>query len=254
MSFSKLELSQTSKRYPKTFLIVGAHSLDDYLEFDDARTKPNFFLFEADEARSNLMLLESTDLDRIKVINTCLSDTNGDLVQFHELPLGSSSILPPNLPNLKLLSSKFHQNNKFSWKRTTTLDSWLETIKVESPVCLIIDVQGAEDKIIKGAARTLKHVDLLIAEVSTREFYSNQVLYPEMKKIVKRMNFRILRKRIDIWNRQGDILAINKESMSVLKSLWILIISKISDFGWLMRQSNYSKVKARLRAPRTESC
>ncbi len=248
MSFSKNQVWQMLGEYPKTFIVVGAHSLADVYTFDDS-TQPSFFLFEADRRLVEEMQANLNDMERVKIIHACLSDKENEEIEFHNLPLGSSSILAPIHENLTHFSDKFVEASKIIKMQTTTLDAWMLELQIVRPVCLIVDVQGAEAKVLRGSVKILKFVDLLLIEASTREYYKEQVLLPELKRLLKQMNFSVLRKRVDPWNYQGDLLAMNKEIISFKKLIQVIFRFKISDLVWIINQTSISKIVKRLSIP-----
>jgi FkbM family methyltransferase len=72
----------------------------------------------------------------------------------------------------------------------TRLDDMLEKLHLESPVLLKIDVQGYEDKVIKGAERTLKKVDWIITELSYQSLYEGQALFEDVYQLLINSGFR----------------------------------------------------------------
>jgi len=70
------------------------------------------------------------------------------------------------------------------------LDDYLDKIEFNPPVLLKIDVQGYEDKVIRGASKTLKHVDWIITELSFRTLYEGQPLFAEMYQLITSYGFR----------------------------------------------------------------
>lgn len=241
MTFSRSDLLDVLKEYPKTFVVVGAHSLDDYFKFEDQSIDPNFFLFEADKTRVESMEIASQSLHKVQVFHACLSDLDNQLLNFYSLPLGSSSILSPKHENLAHLSEKFLLRAQVTQVTSSTLDSWIEKINLERPLCLIIDVQGAEGKVLAGADRFLRMVDVMLIEASTKEYYENQILFPQLKSLLSQHNFMIVRRRIDPLNYQGDLMAINKEGAAATRKFWALTIGRLEDYVWVIHQSSMKK-------------
>ncbi|MEJ7655550.1 MAG: FkbM family methyltransferase [Thermoleophilaceae bacterium] len=57
-----------------------------------------------------------------------------------------------------------------------SLDEMLSPARLTPPVLLKIDVQGSELEVLRGANRTLDHVDDVLVEASFRELYAGQPL------------------------------------------------------------------------------
>ena len=52
-----------------------------------------------------------------------------------------------------------------------------------------IDVQGFEDRVIKGGLKTLKKADLIIIETSFQELYKGQVLFHGIYELLSELGF-----------------------------------------------------------------
>jgi FkbM family methyltransferase len=86
------------------------------------------------------------------------------------------------------------------------LDKVLKPIQVDSYPNWIIDAQGAELDVLKGAGKLLDQVSSIMVEVSTREIYKGGTNYLELKEFLREFNF------IPIWepknNSHEDVLFI----------------------------------------------
>jgi len=72
----------------------------------------------------------------------------------------------------------------------TTLDKILGDETLSKPLLVKIDVQGFEDKVIKGGLATLKQADMIICELSFRELFKGQVLFDEIYNTIVSLDFR----------------------------------------------------------------
>lgn len=68
-----------------------------------------------------------------------------------------------------------------------TLDDVVATtpIALRHPVLLKIDVQGFEDRVLRGARRTLQLVNALIVEMSLVHLYEGQILFAPLKDLIE---------------------------------------------------------------------
>jgi FkbM family methyltransferase len=107
------------------------------------------------------------------------------------------------------------QTGKTESVSTRTLDSVL----AESPLAghcdvLIVDVQGAELLVLRGAEKTLANAKAVIAEVSTRPYYQGGVLFPELKAFLESRGFTAM----SLPRRHGDMLFLRNEYLVRSKS------------------------------------
>lgn len=73
--------------------------------------------------------------------------------------------------------------------RVETLDSYLSEMDLASKVFMKIDVQGYEDRVIKGAAVALKQVDYVLVEVSFCPLYDGQAGFDRICQLLRRCGF-----------------------------------------------------------------
>jgi FkbM family methyltransferase len=69
------------------------------------------------------------------------------------------------------------------------LDTFKDKINLVSPYLIKIDVQGYEDKVIKGGLEILKKAHIIITEVSFVQLYSDQVLFDEIYSQLTQLGF-----------------------------------------------------------------
>lgn len=132
----------------------------------------NPFLFPHLEA-----VLASTPNQR--ALLALVADTTGELRDFHVLSNGhSSSLLRPQehlqvYPHVREITTLP--------LRTITLDDLLATHDEREPFnVLILDVQGAESLVLRGAQRALQNVQVLQTEINFRELYRGAVLAEQL--------------------------------------------------------------------------
>jgi FkbM family methyltransferase len=99
-----------------------------------------------------------------------------------------------------------HPNVRFESKiklTSSTLDDIVfgtPGIDIASLDCLVIDVQGAEMKVIKGADRTLSHCRFLFCEVSVGGLYEGDTPYKEVVSVLEGYGYQL--RSLDI-NQHG---------------------------------------------------
>jgi FkbM family methyltransferase len=75
----------------------------------------------------------------------------------------------------------------------TTLDELFSEKKLQRPILLKIDVQGAEDQVIFGAKKILKEIDWVLIEVSFARLYNGEKSFNEIVKTMAGYGFRFVR-------------------------------------------------------------
>lgn len=85
----------------------------------------------------------------------------------------------------------------FPWTASETLisvpvarlDDYLNKIELKPNILLKIDVQGYENRVLRGAPRFLDHVSLVIVEVSFQPLYDKQATFEEVHEILVHSGF-----------------------------------------------------------------
>lgn len=73
--------------------------------------------------------------------------------------------------------------------KVDTLDHVMANKEIESPFVAKIDVQGFEDKVIKGGQGVLQKAAMIICEVSFVELYKGQPLFNDIYDAITRLGF-----------------------------------------------------------------
>lgn len=114
---------------------------------------------------------------QIVVHEVALSDQEGqaELIE-HVDHSASSSLLPPTAEARALFP--FTARTKMTRVALTTLDAWAEAEpRALGRSLLKLDVQGLEDRVLRGALRTMNGVDACIVEVNIARLYEGQAQF-----------------------------------------------------------------------------
>lgn len=106
-----------------------------------------------------------------------LSDKAGEVVSFYVGSCGSSIHEPKRFESQYSLEIE-----------TTTLDELLASSHFEAPNIIKIDVQGAEDRVLRGGENVLKNAEVLIIELSIVNSYSQGLLVHDMINFLAQRN------------------------------------------------------------------
>jgi FkbM family methyltransferase len=70
-----------------------------------------------------------------------------------------------------------------------TLDHVFADRTIQFPLLIKMDVQGFEDKVIKGAGQTIRKADMIICEISFTELYKGQPLFEDIFELLGEQGF-----------------------------------------------------------------
>lgn len=152
----------------KGVIHIGAHQGGEHSLFENSSAS-NFIFFEP-LSENFKVLKEKVKDSRATFVNKALGSSCGNMKMFveHDNEAQSSSLLKPKLHTLQYPHIKFTDEEEVS---VSTLDKEIADASVYN--CIIIDVQGYEIEVFKGARNTLPSIDYIISEVNREELYEN---------------------------------------------------------------------------------
>ncbi len=129
----------------------------------------------------------ASSLSRLRVHNLGLGEQDGELV-FHRTQQDvSSSFLQPGA-TFERLSGITSETDDIR-VAVRALDSVAAEQKFEGPLFVKLDVQGYEDRVIRGGGETLKRTALLLAETSAVPQYGGAATFAQLVAMLDAMNF-----------------------------------------------------------------
>jgi len=75
--------------------------------------------------------------------------------------------------------------------KTIRLDKLVEEESLRPPDLVKIDVQGFEDRVLAGGAKTIAQDQRIVVEASIRQIYKNQVMLPELLARLVHLGFEL---------------------------------------------------------------
>jgi FkbM family methyltransferase len=143
------------------------------------------------------------------VITALVTDHTGDTVDFHVTNNEqSSSVL--NLGTHRYEHPEVVVTASLQL-RTTTLDDLCEREGVPTPDLLVMDVQGAEMLVLRGAQRILEGVGCIYAEVNERPVYAGAALLPAFDSYLSDRGFDRVSTTLTV-HGWGDALYVRRKS------------------------------------------
>ncbi len=158
----------------KNILDIGANTGQFAQRINEILPNINIISFEPIKKCYDELLINTKDL-KIKAFNCAL----GEIEETQEINISahspSSSLLPmADLHKEVFAGTNFVEKEKISIKK---LDTIFPELEIQGKFMVKIDVQGFEDRVIKGGLETLKKADLILIETSFEELYEDQLLF-----------------------------------------------------------------------------
>jgi FkbM family methyltransferase len=141
-----------------------------------------------------------------------LTDREGDEAALREFSNdGMSSSIFAATDTLKARWPDLQETGQLQHTRTRTLDGLLSDQDFGRVDTLVVDVQGAELLVLKGAGQTLAQVKAVVSEVSTQPLYSGGVLYAELAAFLQARGFVPM----SVPRRHGDMLFVHPQRTGI---------------------------------------
>ncbi|WP_442794347.1 FkbM family methyltransferase [Pelobium manganitolerans] len=174
------------QRNIKTVLDVGANTGQFANLIHKILPQANIISFEPIKKCYN-QLLENTASLNIKTYNCALGETD----EMQEINISAHSPSSSLLPMTKLHNEVFAGTNFVETESITvkTLDLLFAELPIKGKFMIKVDVQGFEDKVIKGGAETFKKADCVLIETSFVELYEGQLLFDGIYQMLVGLGF-----------------------------------------------------------------
>jgi FkbM family methyltransferase len=182
-----------------TILDIGANTgqFAEYIHaiLPDAR----IYSFEPLKDCFDLLVNNNRGNSKFKAFNVALSDENG-IVEFHRSSFSQSSSLLP-MGQLHKDNFPFTAGEEIVTVKAARLDDFASEMALGDHILIKLDVQGVEEKVIRGGANTLRRADVVFLETNFQELYEGQPLFKEILDIMYAEGFRYL------GNAEGHLLS-----------------------------------------------
>ena len=171
----------------KTIIDVGANEGQFVAEISNIFPLAEIYSFEPLKDCYEKLTSNFHDNKKVHTYNFALGEQDGEITFSRSSASPSSSILKMGRLHKQLYP---HTADLIEEKVTIKrLDDVFANVKLENQVLLKIDVQGAEEKVIKGGTGVLKMADIVITEVSYATLYENQPLFRDIMSLLEKHNF-----------------------------------------------------------------
>ena len=176
------------KKIPiKTIIDVGANEGQFVEEILNIFPLAEIYSFEPLGDCYEKLMSNFRNNKKVHTYNFALGEQDGEITFSRSSASPSSSILKMGDLHKKLYP---HTANLVEEKvKIKRLDDVFADVNLENEVLLKIDVQGAEEKVIKGGSSVLKKANMIITEVSYATLYENQPLFRDMMNLLEKYGF-----------------------------------------------------------------
>ncbi len=127
--------------------------------------------------------------ERMCPLNLCLGDSHG-LAEFFQNEFSASSSVLPITEHSGKVFPYIARTSKVEVPMTT-LDKWAASRHFTPELLVKLDVQGFEDRVIKGGECTLRAAKYVICEVSFIPLYKGQPLFHDIYSHLKALGFSL---------------------------------------------------------------
>lgn len=193
VSFSSFRNVENLRKYfskINTVIDVGANRGQFAFAVNYYYPNSNIFSFEPSKLAFRQLFNALSKDKNIKLFNYGLGDLE-DEVEFYENSFNQISSF------LKIDAS--NNNNAYKKSKAVTtkaavkkLDDIFNTMNFIPPVLLKLDVQGFEDRVLRGALKSLKKIDYILLELAFEKMYENQLLFNQMYDILNSLGYKFV--------------------------------------------------------------
>ncbi len=171
----------------RSVIDIGAHAGEFAIMIGELLPAAEIICFEPLQLEFQQLQEKLGGKPNLRAFNYALGDRNESAEMWRNEWSQSSSLLPM----AKLHKEAFPETERETVETVEVrrLDDVLDPAAIQPEVLIKIDVQGFEDKVLAGAARTLAHTKALIIEVSFRELYHGQPLFDDIYERLRHQGF-----------------------------------------------------------------
>ncbi len=184
------------KKLPvKTILDIGANTGQFARKISSSFPDAEIYSFEPlPEPFEDLAnWAESYSKTRVKPFNLALGTDEGDFEIYNHTEHSPSSSFLKNT-EVGNTTYPFTQKHIKTTVKATTLDTWAQSLdeSLEDDILIKLDVQGFEDRVIKGGAETFAKAKACILEVGIDQLYEGQATFKDISMLLFSHGFKYI--------------------------------------------------------------
>ena len=184
-------------------VIVGACEADEVGRMHHCYPKAAFLCFEPNPNTFQLLTEKFHAAKHVTLSKLAVSDAPGK-ARFYEPSMpGNGSLLEPDIESWLAVNQREDKSMTSFEVEMSTLDQ--EAAQLLDIDLLWMDVQGAEGRVLTGAAKTLKRTKAIFLEVALfRSPYKGAELFAEITTRLEAEGFTCVGLGLDAWNGTGN--------------------------------------------------
>jgi FkbM family methyltransferase len=173
-----------------TVIDIGANT-GDYAEFLESFFKPKaIFAFEPLESCQPRLQTLAEQIPHLRVFQVALADEPGE-EPFWENDYGPSSSLL-HVSDIHKRAFPHTASESQSRVKLARLDDVLDAATLDGDIFIKIDVQGVEDRVIKGGRAVFSAAELVLIEMSFVAMYESQPMFEEIHSLLTDCGLRFV--------------------------------------------------------------
>ena len=171
----------------RSVLDIGANVGDFAVIAREILPEPKIYSFEPLAACYAELCDQLTKLQPAEAFHCALGEENETATMHHNEFSASSSLLPmTTLHREEMPETADSTNEQITVRR---LDDVFADRPVEPPFFVKIDVQGFEDRVLRGGSQTIRKAAALVLEMSSFRFYEGQPLFDDLYTVLREWGF-----------------------------------------------------------------
>ncbi len=174
----------------RTVLDVGANTGQFAVQIGDRLPDATIYSFEPLADCYQKLVERMRNRPRFQAFNFALGDRNGSATMHHNEFSPSSSLLP--MEDLQWQAFSYTQNTRQEEIEIRRLDDLACELQLLENILVKIDVQGAEDMVIRGGTAVLSRASILVVETSFMPLYQGQMLFDGIYDLLRPMGFAFM--------------------------------------------------------------
>lgn len=129
-------------------------------------------------------------VQRFEAFNLALGDVSGHMVMEEQHFSAASSLLPMTALHTDAFPYANRRGSIQVSTRIERLDDIMAGLPIAGDLLIKIDVQGFEDRVLRGGEQTVRQARILIVETSLESLYEGQALFDEIYQLLVQWGFR----------------------------------------------------------------